>query len=299
MKFTIGKFDKDGYSLVTQKLDELKTNNNYKRNFDCYFIEEKVTSFADKFVVFNDEYYAINDDKNSDEYFYNKFYLLKSESEFNDLVDRYKITNLYKRDSGGYMVGFNNNTFICFSQMSTDSGLNSPNVFKILFLQILSISYRGLNQEFIQNLQNIDNKFDGFDDEVVSSLTSKIYDFRLKETSYDLYKSHIGDETYEIYKMIVEYFDFKNTFEKVSQVFQEIFAVKTREYEIKNIKLQNDFNEHIKNLLEEQKKQTLEREKQSKKMNKFVMLATFITILTFISVIADIFNLWDRIKVIF
>lgn len=295
MKFTIGKLDKDGYSLVTQKLDKLKTKDNYKRNFDCYFIEEKVTSFADKFVVFNDEYYAINDDKNSDEYFY-KFYLLKSESEFNDLAERYKITNLYKRDSGGYMVGFNNNTFICFSQMSTDSGLNSPNVFKILFLQILSISYQGLNQELLQNLQNLDTEFD---DVVASNLTSKIHNFRLKEIKCNLYKSHIGDETYEIYKMMVEYFDFKNTFEKISQGFKEIFFVKTREFQIKNIKLQNDFNEHIKSLLEEQKKQTLEREKQSKKMNKFVMLATFITILTFISVIADIFNLWDRFKVNF
>ncbi|QKF64063.1 hypothetical protein [Campylobacter corcagiensis] len=299
MKFIIIKLDKEKYSQVIQKLDELKTNDNYKRNFDCYFIEEKVTysdDFADKFVVFNDEYYAINDDKNSDEYFYNKFYFLKSESEFNDLVKIYKITNLYKRDRGGYMVGFNNNTFICFSQMSTDSGLNSPNVFKILFLQILSISYQGLNQEFLQNLQNLDGKFD---DVVASDLTFKIHNFRLKEIKCNLYKSHIGDETYEIYKMIVEYFDFKNTFEKISQVFQEIFAVKTREYEIKNIKLQNDFNEHIKNLFEEQKKQTLEREKQDKKMNKFVKLGTSITILTFISVIADIFNLWDRFKVNF
>lgn len=219
-------FDNEQYKNIIEQIKKEKSEKTLNKSYNCYYIDKKIDAY-DKFVIFNEQIFALkNIDFQDEKYRKNVFYFTKDINIFNNIVSKNKIIdkNIYDRKNPkcGYKVGFNNNIFICFSEISTDTNLNSQNVFKILFLQIICISYKSLLQNYSLDLKNINN----ISTDLVLDLRRKYLQYKI---NLDIYKNTTGEEFYAIYDMVLCNFKFKDSFNQISKTFNELFEIKTLE----------------------------------------------------------------------
>ncbi|WP_228568288.1 hypothetical protein [Campylobacter sputorum] len=291
-KFIINLLDsnKESDKIIIDKIKQEKSSQYYK-TYNCRLINANIDVW-DTFVIFNNnQFFALKSVDNIDyKYKKNIFCFTNNVKDFNAILDKYTIVNIFDRKNPkcDYKVGFSDNIFVCFSEISTDSNLKSQNIFKILFLQIVCIEYKKLNEQFLNEYKKLSSELNKQD---LLNLTDKIKDFRLRQINLNLYKNHIGDETYQIYMLLMDYFEFKKTFEDISKSYEIFFVLKTKEYEIDNANLQTKISKNIENLLE---KENEAREIQNKQDIKIRLITISIAILTIISIIADGLSIFDR-----
>lgn len=253
-----------GYKILSSNQDR-KISKNYE---NLNSTDAKNLIYCDHFISFFDEIWFgianVNEIKSND------FHIEISNYKTDDNLNRDKI---YARK--GYELFAKNNNFYLFNSFSQD--LLDNNNFKVLLLLSLVIS----NDFLMDNFKNkINKKFNELDiDEILS--------FRKKFAIYRIFDYEINEgrkESVAIFNKLKEYI-LQDKREVIMALCREIFDIKKDEFAI--------------NLEKEREDRVVGELEKNARLQKLMMIATFITILTLISVIADGFSIWDRMIKIF
>ncbi|CZE46704.1 hypothetical protein [Campylobacter geochelonis] len=215
--------------------------------------------------------------------------ICKNNAKNCEIFERAKI----KKDNKeycNYKVAISSQCFGVYQYNSSQNRILDKNILKVLLIQTLCLAYKNIYQNFnnmLKNSLNLDNIYE------ILELKKSLFIQKLT-TKFEV--SEDRQEALKIFEKAKDKFNLDAILSVLSKDFDEFFNIKNEEYKIKNAKYQVEFQDYLKNLTTQQEKARIESEKRDKKMSKFVFLATIITILTCISVVADIFNLWDRFK---
>lgn len=196
-------------------------------------------------------------------------------------IDPVMDENLYVRKCKiyPYKVAFNKNIFIILDKYNANKNLHeNTNLLKILLIQLLTLSYKITNNKFRTKLKS---QFDKLLPDEILELRKSFFNYKTNSL-YEIKEDR--KEALIVFNMAKEYLNIESEYKEISQDLTEFFYIKDEEQKRREQK-------------EREKEQTIaiiEREKREKFITRIMIAAAFVTIFTFISVIADIFNLLDR-----
>lgn len=286
----------DLYSIFISKytnpinLENIKTLSE-DEEYNILLTADFIFTFIDDSVGFSIEQTEFEKHSYLDDF----FILTNDDIVFNFLKNSLKIKddNLFKRDAK-YKFAFNEKNFmlLCSSKLNDKSSIcmgtineisndeedqtiyrsmfnltsTDSNITKILIIQLLYKIY------FIQHKiinTTLKNEFSTLDTEKILNIRKEI--LRYKALAGEIQSGR--EEAQKIYDLIEKRLLIKQKMDLAYKNLNEYFAIVNEETKIK---------------------EEAEKEKRDKFNSKITRIAATITILTFISVIADIFNLFDR-----
>ncbi|MCZ6159293.1 hypothetical protein [Campylobacter ureolyticus] len=286
----------DLYSIFISKykkpinLENIKTLSE-DEEYNILLTADFIFTFIDDSVGFSIEQTEFEKHSYSDDF----FILTNDDVVFNFLKNSLKIKddNLFKRDAK-YKFVFNEKNFmlLCSSKLNDKLSIHmgaineisndeedqtiyrsmfnltstDSNITKILIIQLLYKIY------FIQHKiinTTLKNEFSTLDTEKILNIRKEI--LRYKALAGEIQSGR--EEAQKIYDLIEKRLLIKQKMDLAYKNLNEYFAIVNEETKIK---------------------EESEKEKRDKFNSKITRIAATITILTFISVIADIFNLFDR-----
>lgn len=245
----------------------------------------KQYSYATHYILFfKDILFAIKPRKDNDTA--NSVFIYEDdENNFDEYCKKEKEYEIFTRNEN-YKVLISKKTFAVYN--GYNKNFFDTSISKVLLIQTLLLSY----EEQCKNYKNIlSQDFKNINIDKILEIKKSFFEYK-QLSKVEVTQDRI--EAKKIFELSRKVLKTDEIFKKISDTINEFFDITNQEFQIENIKLQRHFNQNIEKILKEQELANKEREERNKKMALVTYIAAFITILTFISVIADVLNLWDR-----
>lgn len=292
------KFINNEFYELFIKTDESVSTANFYEEFKNLSLEkipysEYIFSFFDSKI-----YFAVKKQNSKEPTIYssNKYFIVTTtDHEFSGFCDAIKMdldegVNYFCRQTPtyDYKVAFNKNIFIIldeYAQIELNSLNESPNLLKILLVQLLVFGYKTINNSFETKLND---EFDNISVSEILDLKKKFFNHKItsKYKAKEDYK-----EAFTIFEMAKKYNNLEEEYSEISKNLNEFFTIKNEE-----LKIQKEKEKILKleNKEKEQAKCEEERQNSNKFKTRLTIIAIFIAILTFANVIVAIFNILDK-----
>ncbi|NLK67390.1 MAG: hypothetical protein GX282_07950 [Campylobacteraceae bacterium] len=202
--------------------------------------------------------------------------------------------NFYTRKTPtyAYKVAFNNDVFVVldeYGQRELKELHESPNLLKVLLIQLLTLSYKTINDKFHSQLKP---KFDEISADEILELRKRFFNHKIT-SNCGIKESR--KEAFTIFNMAKEYFNLEKEYKEISQSLADFFSIKDEEQKLREKAIATAKEEALfKEKEDERAKLELEREKTDKFRTYITTIGVLIALFLFLSIAIDLFNLLNK-----